>query len=140
LGLLSRRELSAAQLCQRLARRGFASDEIARTIERLTADRTVDDHRVARAYARTEAAIKGRGRRRVLHAIQRLGIAPEVAETAVADVYGDLDEDALFQRALDKRLKGASIDALDDKARSRVIRHLVAQGFPLSRILHALRG
>jgi regulatory protein len=139
LGMLARRELSAAQLRQRLARRQFAPDDIASALARLTADGTVDDRRVARAYARMEASIKARGRRRVLQAVQRLGITSDVAEDAVAEVYGELDEEALFTKALDKRLRGMSIRDLDDKARARIVRQLSAQGYEPSRILRALR-
>ena len=140
LSLLSRRELSTKQLRERLARRKFDSEEIETTLRRLTADRTVDDRRVALAFARMEASIKGRGRRRVVQAVQRLGVSADIAEDAVREVFGDLDEDALLGRALDKRLRGRTVDQLDDKARARLIRQLVGQGFPFSSVLRVLRG
>jgi regulatory protein len=136
--LLSRRELSARQLRERLARRKFSPEEIAATVDRLVRDRTVDDRRVAVAYARMEAAIKGRGKRRVLQAVQRLGISADVAAEAVDDVFGEVDEDALLARALDRRLKGQAISALDEKGRARLVRQLVGQGFSLTRVLRAL--
>jgi regulatory protein len=139
LTLLSRRELSARQLRDRLKRRNFPPDDIDATVTRLVHDRTVDDLRVARAFARMESSIKGRGKRRVLQAIQRLGIDSDTAEDAVNEVFGEIDEDALLQRALEKRLKGQAIDDLDDKARSRIIRQLVGQGFSFSSVLRALR-
>ena len=143
LTLLSRRELSTRQLRERLARRKFDRDAIDAAVERLTRDRTVDDRRVAVASARMEAAIKGRGKRRVLQSIQRLGVSADVAEAAVAEVYGDLDEAALLDRAIEKRLKGTPVRELDDKGKARLIRHLVAQGFDPSQVfarLRALRG
>ena len=139
LTLLSRRELSAKQLRDRLKRRKFAPDDIDATINRLIRDRTVDDLRVARAFARMESSIKGRGKRRVLLAVQRLGIDSGTAEDAVNEVFGEVDEDALLQRALEKRLKGHSVEELDEKARSRIIRQLVGQGFSFSSVLRALR-
>ena len=140
LTLLSRRELSAKQLRERLARRKFAPDDIDATLGRLIADRTVDDRRVALAFARMEASIKGRGKRRVVQAVQRLGVSAEIAADAVREVFGDLDEDALLAAALDKRLKGRSVADLDDKARARVIRQLVGQGFSLASVLRVVRG
>ena len=139
LTLLSRRELSAKQLRDRLKRRKFAPDDIDATINRLIRDRTVDDLRVARAFARMESSIKGRGKRRVLQAVQRLGIDSGTAEDAVNEVFGEVDEDALLQRALEKRLKGHSVDELDDKARARIIRQLVGQGFSFASVVRALR-
>ena len=139
LTLLSRRELSVRQLRDRLTRRKFAPDDIQATLDRLINDRTVDDRRVAIAYARMEAAIKGRGKRRVLQAVQRLGVSADVAESAVNDVFGEVDEAALLDRALERALKGVPRRDLDDKGKARVVRRLVAQGFEPSRVFARLR-
>ena len=113
---------------------------VAETVDRLTRDRTLDDRRVAVAMARMEASIKGRGKRRVLQAVQRLGISADIAEDATNEVFGELDETALFEKALARRLKGAKVADLDPKARARITRQLIAQGFSISRVLSALRG
>jgi SOS response regulatory protein OraA/RecX len=52
LTLLSARELSETQLRARLTRRQHDADDIDKAIAHLKADRTLDDHRVARALAR----------------------------------------------------------------------------------------
>jgi regulatory protein len=139
LTLLSRRELSVRQLRERLARRKFEPEAISATIERLLRDRTLDDRRVAVAYARSEASIKGRGKRRVLRAVQHIGISADIAEDAVNEVFGELDETALFDRALEKRLKGVAVRDLDEKTRSRIIRQMVGQGFDIGRVMRMLR-
>ena len=140
LTMLSRRELSVRQLRDRLARRKFEPADIDAVVARLIADRTVDDRRVAVAAARMEAAIKGRGKRRVLQSVQRLGISEDIAQDAVSEVFGELDEASLFDKALEKRLKGQAVRDLDERARARIVRQLVGQGFEFSRILRALRG
>ena len=137
--LLSRRELSARQVRERLARRKFEPKDIDAALERLTRDRTVDDRRVAVASARLEAAIKGRGKRRVLQSVQRLGIAADIAKTAVDDVFEEVDEASLLDRALDKRLKGAALRDLDAKGKARIVRGLVAQGFAPAQVFARLR-
>jgi regulatory protein len=129
LNLLSRRELSSRQLRDRLTRRKFSRDEVDAALERLIRDRTVDDRRVALAYARMEASIKGRGKRRVVQAVQRLGIDPDIAEDAVNEVFVEVDEATLFEKALERRLKGRSIADLDEKGRARIVRQLAGQGF-----------
>jgi regulatory protein len=139
LTLLSRRELSTRQLRERLARRKFDAGEIERVIERLTRDRTLDDRRVAVAAARGEAVTKGRGRRRVLQEVQRLGVSAEDAEAAIAEVFGDVDETVLLERALQKRLKGLPIASLDAPATARIVRYLVAQGFAPAQVFARLR-
>ena len=134
LNLLSRRELSAAQLRTRLARRKFEEDEIEEVIARLAKDRTLDDRRVAVAAARMEGAIRRRGRRRVLQRVQQLGVSASVAKAAVDEVFEEIDEQALLDAALERKLKGANPRDLDEKAKARIIRSLIAQGFELAQI------
>jgi regulatory protein len=140
LTLLGRRELSAKQLRDRLTRRQFTVEEIDTVIDRLARDRTLDDRRVALASARMAATIKGRGRRRVLQYVQQQGVSAEVAAAAVNEVFGELDEAALLDRALEKRLRGMSAASLDARTRARVVRQLIAQGFEPAAVFARLRG
>ena len=139
LTLLSARELSEAQLRSRLTRRKLDPDDIDKTITRLKADGTLNDRRVAVALARMESAIKHRGRARVLQKVRQAGIDGDIAEDAVREVFQDVDEGALLDRALDRRLRGKSPRDLDDRGRARIVRGLAAQGFSLERILKKLR-
>ena len=138
LTLLSARELSESQLRARLTRRQHDPDEIDRAIARLKEDRTLDDRRVARALARMESAIKHRGRARVIQKIRQAGISSAIAEEAVKEVFEDVDESDLLNRALERRLRGKTPRELDEKARARIVRGLMAQGFSLESILRRL--
>jgi regulatory protein len=136
LKLLARRELSEAQLRQRLARKGHQADEIERAVEQLRAERAVDDERVAAAIARTEAAVRRRGRARVQLQIERAGIAKAIARRAIEAVFGEIDGDALLAAALQKRLRGRRV--ADERERQRLYRSLVNQGFDPDRVLALL--
>src|SRR5262245_1864617 len=85
LRMLARRELSEAQIRQRLARRGYEEADIDAAVERLKAERAIDDARVAGAIARSETALKRRGKRRISRKIAQAGIAPAVARRAIED-------------------------------------------------------
>jgi len=136
LKMLARRELSEAQLRARLLRREFEPHDIDTAVERLRQERALDDRRVALACARTEARVRHRGRARVIRQVEALGIAREVARAAVAEVFGEIDESALLEQALDKRLRrGQTLE--DERDVRRIHRYLVAQGFAPSRV-HAL--
>jgi regulatory protein len=137
--LLGQRELSEAQLRTRLLRRGCLPEAVDDAVSRLRADRTLDDARVARARARLEAGIRGRGPARVRQRLQALGLAPDVVQQAVAEAFEDVDEDALLDAALERRLRGATLQELDDRARARLVRGLVGQGFSLSMVLKRVR-
>jgi len=139
LTLLSARELSESQLRARLTRRKLDPDDIDAALERLKADGTLNDRRVAVALARMESTIKHRGRARVIQKVRQAGIDADTAEDAVREVFVEVDEGALLDRALERRLRGKSPRELDDRGRARIVRGLAAQGFSLERILKKLR-
>lgn len=140
LNMLSARELSEAQLRARLKRREIAAEDIDAAIERLKSDRTLDDRRVARAVARMESAIKHRGRARVMRKVKQIGIDDDTAEEAVREVFEDVDENALLDRAFERRLRGKTPKELDEKGRAKIIRGLVTQGFTFDAVLKRLKN
>jgi regulatory protein len=137
LGWLARRELSAAQIRSRLAQRGAEPDDIDAAIARLIQERALDDRRVALAYARSAVTLKRRGRSRILHEITARGVARSVAESAVDEVFGEVDETDLLAQALDKRWPRDRPLTLPDK--QRLYRALIRQGFPSDAVMAALR-
>jgi regulatory protein len=138
LKMLARRELSEAQVRQRLARRGETQDSIDEAVARLTAEGSLNDERVAGAIARTQTTMRSRGRRRVQQQIEAAGIAKAIASRAVDEVFRDVDADALLSASLSKRLRGRERIA-DDREFQRLFRYLSAQGFDSDRILAHLR-
>ena len=138
LKMLARRELSEAQIRQRLARREHASDDIDAAVERLRSERAIDDRRVAEAIARTQTSIKRRGKLRIRREIEHAGIARDTARRVVDDVFADVDAEALLEQSLTKRIRGREKIA-GQKEFNRLYRYLVGQGFEPDRVLAALR-
>ena len=136
LKMLARHELSEAQLRARLARQGLEPTDIEDAVGRLLRERALDDRRVALACARTEARLHRRGRARILRQLAALGIARDVASAAVAEVFTEIDERALLEQALERRLRGSV--SLDAAAIRRLHRYLIAQGFDPSQVANLL--
>jgi regulatory protein len=135
--MLARRELSEMQVRQRLARKGHQPDAIDGAVARLREERALDDARVAEAIARTETSIRRRGKLRVRMQIQRAGIDKSIAKRAVDDVFGTIDDEALIEASLSKRLRGRETIA-DDREFQRLYRYLAGQGFESDRIMKLL--
>ena len=135
--MLARRELSEAQVRQRLARRGHAEDAIDAAVRRLQEQRAIDDARVAEAIARTETSLHRRGKVRVRMRIEQAGIAAATARRATDQVFETVDEDAQIETVLNKRLRGRGA-IVDERERQRLYRYLLGQGFDADRILKAL--
>ena len=138
LKLLGRRELSEQQVRQRLARQGHNPEDIDDAVHRLREQRAIDDVRVAAAIARTETAVKRRGKLRVRMQIERAGIDRRIAKAATDEAFDAIDDDALIEAALRKRLRhGHAIT--DQRAYQRLYRFLLAQGFEADRIAGVLK-
>src|SRR5262245_10902088 len=137
LKMLARRELSELQVRQRLARKGHGAAAIDEAIARLREERAIDDARVAEAIARTETSLRRRGKSRVRMQVQRAGISSAAAKRAVDEVFEAIDDDALLEASLAKRLRGRQTIA-DDREFRRLYRYLINQGFDSDRVMKAL--
>jgi regulatory protein len=138
LKLLARRELSVAGLRARLEDREHPSEEIDAAIAHLLETGALDDGRVARAHARTAVTVKGRGRLRVVRELAGMGIARDVAAEAAAEVFGELDERTLIERALQRKLRVRTRIA-DAAEHARLYQYLMRQGFTPAGVVAALR-
>ena len=139
LTFLSARELSEAQLRTRLRKRKLEEADIAAAIARLKEDGTLNDRRVAMAVGRMESAIKGRGRARAIQKIRQAGIDSDTADAAVREIFEEVDEEALLDQAIARKLRGKTATELDDKGKARIVRALAGQGFRLDAILKRLK-
>jgi regulatory protein len=136
--MLARRELTVEGVRSRLRDREYSNTEISTAIDRLLETGALDDARVARAYARTAAAVKGRGRLRVVRELHAIGVARQTAAEAVAEVFGDLDERTMIAKALQKKLRGRTT-LRDQGERARLYQFLMRQGFSTAAVAAALR-
>ena len=136
--MLARRELTVEGVRSRLRDREYSNTEISAAIDRLLETGALDDARVARAYARTAAAVKGRGRLRVVRELHAMGVARQTAAEAVAEVFGDLDERTMIAKALQKKLRGRT-KLRDQGERARLYQFLMRQGFSTAAVAAALR-
>ena len=139
LKLAAGRELSEAQLRQRLARKGHAQPDIDAAIARLKGERAIDDVRVAEMIARVETSTKRRGKLRVRMQIERAGISAATARKAVDDIFGEIDADAMLEAALTRRMLGRE-QIEEDKEFQRLYRYLLNQGFDAERVMAVLQA
>jgi regulatory protein len=129
---LTARELSEAQVRDRLEERGYSVAAILPAIERLKAERTLDDLRAATAVARTEAKVRRHGPRRVMGKLIAMRIDRDMAREVVRDLFGEADEEALLEATLERRLRGAPERLKDPAERRKILSYLVRQGFSAS--------
>ena len=124
--MLARRELSTAQVSERLRRVAFEPEQIEPVLRRLVREGALDDHRTAVIYAHRAAHVKMQGRRRTARELKGFGIDRKQAEAAVVQVYGELDEQVVLERALARRLRGEIHSRTELR---RLYHYLLRQGF-----------
>lgn len=83
LALLGGRPHFRAELERKLARAGYAEEEVAAALARLAARGWLDDDALARQRAEQLREGRGLGRRRVAHDLLRRGVAPEAVGAAL---------------------------------------------------------
>ncbi len=137
---LTARELSEAQVRARLTQNGYTATAITAAVDRLLADRTIDDRRAATAVARTEARVRRHGPHRVMGKLVAMQIDRDLAKEVVRELFGEESEDTIIDKALDRRLRGKTERLTDPKERQKLIAYLVRQGFSASAASAVIRS
>ena len=136
LTLLAGRELSAAQLGERLLRRGFTADATEAAVTRLRREGSLDDRRAAAAYARRAVEIRRQGPARIARELAARGVEASVAKAAIEEALVGRDPEELLARSLDRRLGGPIATRAEFR---RLYQYLLRQGFEGAMAAAALR-
>jgi regulatory protein len=119
---LAARAQSVAEIEAKLAARDVPPDVADEVVAEAVRLRYLDDAELAGQLARGFRA-RRYGPRRAAQALRRRGVAPEAAETALADVFGGADEASLAEAALGSR------PVRDASEQRRAVAFLVRRGF-----------
>ena len=89
---LARRDHSEAELRRALLRTGFPAAVIDATLDRLRAEKYLDDRGFATRFARNRVAHDGLGRHRVGQALRARGVSRAIIDEGVAEALRDVSE------------------------------------------------
>lgn len=131
LELLARREHSRLELRQKLIQRGFPAESVGPVLDRLVAERLLDENRYAELYACARAD-KGYGPLRIARELRERG----VPDDAVAATLAGLADDWLPKLRALHRKRFKAVAPTDAAGRMRQIRVLRQHGFTLDQIKH----
>ncbi len=141
LNMLALRARSARELRRQLVQKGEPADRVEVAIARLHAAGFLDDGAFARQFARSKAVGAGMSRRRIQQELGRRGVAREIGDGAIADVFEEeqLDEGAVVERVARKKLR--SLKNLDAETRKRrLYAFLARRGYDLDDIRRAVQA
>ncbi len=128
LRLLSFRAWSEQELVERLRRRGFAAKVVARVVQDLTSRGLMDDWAFASERARTRVLSHHVGPRRLKEDLRHKGVAEEITEATIRELFKEIDEEEVARAGAAKRLQ--SLRHLSTPvALRRLTAYLLRQGF-----------
>jgi len=136
---LARRPFTCREVEDHLRRAGFPDGEIDDAIERLRADRYLDDLELGLHYVTARGVRKGHGRARLVRELEGRGVAPEVAREAwrLAVDSGDVDPSEILRHEVEKRMP-QGVGRIDRRAYARVYNALLRLGHEPGPIREAL--
>ena len=136
--LLASKPRSIAELRERLAERCSSKTVIETVIARLREYGYLDDERYALGYASSKVRQQPIGRRRLELSLARKKVDRSVADEALDQVFAETSEEALLDRALEKRVRLRGRPKTRAEAKS-LFDHLLRQGFPFELVSQKVR-
>ena len=134
---LSRRARSRGELAEILRKRGTPEEIIDRLLDRLTAQKLLDDHSFAREWSQLRHRSKGLSRRVLAQELRKKAIAPEVISSVLDEISRE-DELSAARELVAKKLR--SLTRCDEQVRFRRLHSLLARkGYPANVISQAIR-
>jgi regulatory protein len=140
LDMLTRAPRSVRDLRRRLLLKGEPETDVDATIERLVASGLLNDEAYARAFVRSKVSSQGFSRRRLQQELSKRGVARNVADEAIAEVFDDeaVDESANIDRVGSKKLN--TLRDLDEEIqRRRLFSYLARRGYDVDDVRAAVR-
>ena len=124
--LCSRREYCKSDIAAKIAALSEDVDAGA-MIEKLCAERFIDENRYASAFVRDKSRLAGWGEMKIRYALQRKGLDKET----IAEAMGQIDEDQQLERLtklMDAKARALKTATPEEK-RAKLIRFATSKGF-----------
>ena len=139
---LASRAHSTGELRRKLALKAERKEDIEPAISRLRDYGYLSDRRFAESYATARLENQGLGKSRVLRDLRQRAVSAPLAEQAVSRIYRDVDETALIDDFIQRRIrfKEPLAVALEDQRNlASAYRKLMRAGFTSANAIGALK-
>jgi len=137
--LLAAKARSVAELRERLLERCSDKAVVETVIARLREYGYLDDERYAVSYASSRVRQSPVGRRRLEQSLAMKKIDRSVADEALDQVFAEIPEEVLIDRAIEKRVRLRGRPKTRAEAKS-LFDHLLRQGFPFELVSEKVRA
>lgn len=132
--LCAKGEKCSQQIREKLLHWKIDEDSVERIVNRLVAERFIDNARYAKAFAHDKAHFAAWGSIKISHALRMKGIDNNDIEDAIALIDPDFFEQTLVTILRNK--KREIVSKPENKQRQTLYRYAVMHGFPTSKITY----
>ncbi|MGH9657477.1 MAG: regulatory protein RecX [Bryobacteraceae bacterium] len=136
---LAGRAQASGELKRKLAAKAERAADVDAVMSRLKDYGYLDDRRFAEIYAGARLENQGLGRSRVMRDLRGRRIAPQVAERAVAKAYAGVDETALIESFVKRKILRGGKTLETPNAMASAYRKLLRAGFGAGASLGVLK-
>ncbi len=134
--LCSRAEHSSGEMIEKMRRWQLADDAQERILQRLVAERFVDDARFARLFVRDRLRFASWGERKISMALRQKGVDEATAREALNEVNDD-EWTAVLRKVIAAKRRVTKA-ASDYDLRVKLMRHALSRGFSMHQIEQCL--
>ena len=126
--LAARSEKSTGDALRLMRTWGVPEAEQRGVLEKLIADRYIDNRRYAEAYAREKSCLAGWGERKITMQLRMKGVERETISAVLAEVLQDDSMAERLQEKLEKKLRTVKA-ANDYELRGKLLRYALGLGY-----------
>jgi len=134
--LCARAEHCSSEMLAKLRSWGITGDRADEIIDRLTANRFIDDLRFARSFVRDRYRFSGYGRRKIAMGLAAKRISRDIIDTALEEIDEDIYFDNL-SHIVSRKARDLDMRSFDD--RNRLYRHAISRGYESALVSKAIR-
>jgi len=135
--LCSRSEKCTSEIQEKLKLWGLSSEDYEPVIEKLVAEKYLDDERFARAYVKDKFRFNHWGKQKIAHMLRAKNISAEILELAFEEIEDEGYSDELRKLLTDKEKSIKAKDKFDK--RNKLMRFAMGRGFESGQIYAVLK-
>lgn len=135
--LCSRSEHCASEILEKLKTWGLSSEDSEPVIEKLIAEKYIDDERFARAYVKDKFRFNHWGKQKIAFMLRSKNISSEILELAFEEIEDEGYSDELRKILTDKEKSITAKDKYDK--RNKLMRFALGRGFESGKISVVLK-
>lgn len=136
MNMAARAERSSGDALRLMKRWGVDDNDAQRVLQRLIAERFIDDSRYAAAFVREKMNLSGWGSYKIVAALRRKGVDNRIIENVLSQ-YGSVDMEERLQGLLEKKIKTVKYRDTSD-LRAKLFRFAASRGYDYSTAMQAV--